>query len=140
MYGNSPRTTSELRKLDKEEISSAEVEEFAKDLKNIHEEVREYIIKMNAQHKTKADVKRRYKEFQVGDEVMVHLRKEYFLVGTYNKLKMKKFGPCKIVKRHDFENSYEVELLAELNILPVSNISNLIEFHEGGNGDEVIDI
>ena len=48
MYGNSPRTASELRKLDKGEISSAEVEEFAKHLKNIHEEVRLNIIKMNA--------------------------------------------------------------------------------------------
>ena len=46
---------------------------------------------------------------------MVHLRKEHFLVGTYNKLKMKKFGPCKIVKRHDFGNTYEVDLPVELN-------------------------
>ena len=47
---------------------------------------------------------------------MVQLRKDHFLVGTYNKLKMKKFGPCKIVKRHDSGNAYEVELVAELNI------------------------
>ena len=40
MYGNSPRIASELRKLDKGEISSAEVEDFAEHLKNIHEEVR----------------------------------------------------------------------------------------------------
>ena len=49
MYGNSPRTASELRKLDKGEISSAEAEEFAEHLKNVHEEVRQHIIKMNAQ-------------------------------------------------------------------------------------------
>ena len=48
VYGNSPRTTSELRKLDKGEISSAEAEEFAKHLKNVHEEVRQHITKMNA--------------------------------------------------------------------------------------------
>ena len=68
---------------------------------------------------------------------MFHLKKEHFLVGTYNKLEMKKFGPCNIVKRHDSRNAYEVEFPTELNILPVFNISNLIEYYEGGDGDEV---
>ena len=71
---------------------------------------------------------------------MVHLRKEHFPVGTYNSLKMKKFGLCKIVKRHDSINAYEVELLVELNISLVFNISDLIEFYEGGDGDEVTNI
>ena len=48
VYKNSPRTTLELRKLDKGEISSAKAEEFAKHLKNIHEKVRKHIITMNA--------------------------------------------------------------------------------------------
>ena len=52
---------------------------------------------------------------------MVHLRKEHFPVGTYNKLKMKKFRPCKIVKRYDSGNAYEVELDVELNISLVFN-------------------
>ena len=82
-------------------------------------------------------MKRRYKEFKIGDEVMVHLRKKYFSMGTYNKLKMKKFGPCKIMKRHDSGNTYEVELLVELNISPVFNILDLTEYYEGGDGDEV---
>ena len=58
-------------------------------------------------------MKRRYKEFQVGDKVMVHLRKEHFPVGTYNKLKIIFFGPCKIVKRNNFGNANEVEFPAE---------------------------
>ena len=68
---------------------------------------------------------------------MVHLQKEQFRVGTYNKLKMKKFGPCKILKKHDSGNAYEVELPSELNISPVFNISDLTEYHEGGVEDEI---
>ena len=47
VYGSSPINAFELRQLDKGEISSAEAEEFSKYLKNIHEEVRKHIIKMN---------------------------------------------------------------------------------------------
>ena len=68
---------------------------------------------------------------------MVHLRKEHFLAGTYNKLKMKKIATYKIVKRHDFGNAYEVELPIELNISLVFNILYLLEYYEEGDGDEV---
>ena len=71
---------------------------------------------------------------------MVHLRKEHFPIDTYNKLKMKKFGPCKIVKRHDYGNAYEVELPNRLDILLVFNILDLIDFYGGGDGAEVADI
>ena len=55
-------------------------------------------------------------------------------------MKSWKFGPCKIVKRHDYGNAYEVELPTELNISPVFNISDLTEFYEGGDSDEVANI
>jgi len=124
--------------LDKGEISSAKEEEFLEHLKNIHEEVRKHIIKMNTQYKAKENVNRRYKKFQIRG--MVHLRKECFQVGTYNKLKMKKLGPCKIVKRYDFRNAYEVEFPIKVNIFPVFNISYLIEYYEGGDRDEVAEV
>lgn len=78
----------------------------------------------------------RYKEFQIVDEVMVHLRNEHFLVRTYNKLKIKKFGSCKILKRQYFGNAYQVKLPYELNIFLVFNISDLTKYYEGDDGDE----
>lgn len=62
---------------------------------------------------------------------MVYLKKEIFLVGTYNKLKMRKFGPCTILRKFDFENAYEVELLETLGISPIFNIANIYKYHEG---------
>lgn len=47
VYENSPRNASELRKLNKGEISSTKAEDFAEYIKSIHEEVRQHLIKMN---------------------------------------------------------------------------------------------
>lgn len=90
-------------------------------------------------YNAKDNEKRKYKEFHILDEVMVDLSKERFQVGAYNKSKMKKFGACKIVQRHDSRNTYEVELPTELNISSVFIISNLTKYHEGGDGDVVIE-
>ena len=38
VYGSSPKNVSELRKINKGEISSAEAQYFTENLKNIHEE------------------------------------------------------------------------------------------------------
>ena len=86
VYESITRNASKLRQLNKGEISSAEAKDFVEHLKNIYEEVRKHIIKMNTQYKAKVDVKMRYKEFQIGDEVMVHFRNDYFPMGRYNNL------------------------------------------------------
>ena len=59
---------------------------------------------------------------------MVFLRKERFRVCTYHKLRSKKLGPCKILRKFG-ENAYKVALPQGLNISPTCSVSDLYAFH-----------
>lgn len=59
--------------------------------------------------------------------MLVYLRKERFPTGTYNKLKYKKIGLCKIVRKCG-ENAYQVDLPEEYDIMPIFNINDLYPY------------
>ena len=65
----------------------------------------------------------------MGDQVLSHLEKERFPRGTYNKLKMKKIGPCKIL-RNFVANAYEIELPKNVGISPIFNVLDLYPYRE----------
>jgi hypothetical protein len=89
--------------------------------------VKERLQHLSQGYKCRADQHRRELQFEVGDLILAHLRKERFPRGTYNKLKMKKIGPCRIIRKFG-ANAYEIELLDGIRISPIFNISDLYPY------------
>ena len=74
-------------------------------------------------------MKREEVNFQVGDLVMAYLTKERFPMGTYNKLKLKRIGPRKILRKFS-TNAYEIELPSVIQISPIFNVSDIYPFND----------
>jgi hypothetical protein len=93
-------------------------------MKELHSQVKERLQNSSQEYKCRVDHHRRQLQFEVGDLVLAHLRKERFPRGTYNKLNMKKIGPCRVLKRFG-ENVYEIELPDGIEISLIFNILDL---------------
>ncbi|CAL2256758.1 unnamed protein product [Prunus armeniaca] len=115
--------------LPKGQKTSIAAGKLAEEVVAIRDEVKQKLEQANAKYKVVADKHRRVKVFQEGNSVMVFLRKERFPVGTYSKLKPKKYGPYKVLKRIN-DNAYVIELPDSMGISNTFNVADLYEFRE----------
>jgi hypothetical protein len=129
MYGMQLRGVSKLRDLEQNEFRSAGVEDFAVEMQELHSKIKERLHNSNQEYKHREDKHWREIMIEVGDLVLAHLVKERFPRGMYNKMKMKKIGPCKILRKFE-ANAYEIGLSDGVGISPIFNVADLYPYRE----------
>jgi hypothetical protein len=116
-----------LRDSEQTATRSASAEDFTEEMKDLRNQVRERLQNSSQEYKRREDQHKRELQFEVGDLILAHLRKERFLRGTYNKLKMNKIWSCKIIKKFG-TNAYEIELPDGIRISLIFKISYLYPY------------
>nr|GEW02486.1 transposon Ty3-I Gag-Pol polyprotein [Tanacetum cinerariifolium] len=83
VYGRNPFTPLDLAPMVGDGSVSAEGGERARQIKELHAQVREQIIKHNLQYQTRANKHRKHVLFKEGDLVWIHLRRAQFPQGRF---------------------------------------------------------
>ncbi|KAI0503632.1 hypothetical protein KFK09_014566 [Dendrobium nobile] len=122
VYTKPPNTVLDLSILPK--CKSQSTANFAEDYADMLSEVRRQIINSNLKYKEAADKHKRQRLFNVGELVMVRLRRERFPPGTYSKLSRRKIGPIPITAKIN-DNAYSVALPAGCNTSPTFNVADI---------------
>ncbi|KAM1788608.1 hypothetical protein ACFX11_038871 [Malus domestica] len=133
VYTATPHHVVDLVKLPRGHELSIAVENIVEDVVAIRDEVKQRLEQTNIKYKEAVDKHRRVKVFKEGDSIMVFLRRERFPVGTYSKLKPRKYGPFKVIKRIN-DNAYVIDLPESMGISNTFNVAYLYTF----NDDEVL--
>jgi hypothetical protein len=124
VYGLLPRAPIDLMPLPSSEKLNFDAKQRAELMLKMHETTKENIECMNAKYKISGDKGRKQLDFEPGDLIWLHLRKERFPDLRKSKLMPRADGPFKVLKKNN-ENAYKLDLPADFRVSPTFNIADL---------------
>jgi len=135
-YGKEPRMGFDIRKKGKNE----KAEEFAREMKERHEEARVALVRSQEEMKRQADRSRKEtEEYRVGDKVLISTKDfSMELMKRATKKLMEKFIGPYVVRKIVSENTVELELPASLRIHLVVNVRRIVKYREQVEGQKKI--
>jgi len=124
-----PRTPLDLTSLPTPTKFSWEAEKRAKEIQDLHAHIRERIEKANAQAMSQANKRKKNVQYQPGDLVWIHLRKERFPQKRKSKLLPRSDGPFEILEKIG-PNAYKVDLPGEYGVSATFNVADLSPYFD----------
>jgi hypothetical protein len=124
VYGLLPRALIDLMPLPSSEKLNFDAKQCAELMLKMHETTKENIKCMNAKYKISGDKGIEQLDFEPGDLVWLHLRKEWFPDLRKSKLMPRADGPFKVLEKIN-ENAYKLDLPADFGVSPTFNIADL---------------
>nr|GEV67049.1 hypothetical protein [Tanacetum cinerariifolium] len=135
VYGRNPFTPLDLAPMVGDGSISAEGDERARQIKELHAQVREQIIKHGLQYQTRANKHRKQVLFEEGDLVWIHLRRARFPQGRFGKLHPRADDPFRILKKIN-DNAYKVELPGHYGVSDTFNVVDLSPYTANADFDD----
>ena len=135
-YGRKPRMGFDIRKKRK----NVKVEEFAREMKDRHEEVKSALVRSQEEMKRQTDKNRKEaEEYRVGDKVLISTKNfPMELIKRVMKKLTEKYIRLYIVKKIMSENTVELELPVSLRIHLVVNVRRIVKYREQVEGQKKI--
>jgi hypothetical protein len=131
VYGKNPLKPMDLSPMSTSTKFSFEASKRVEEIKKLHEEVREKIMRYTQRIEEKVNQKRKKVIFKPGDLVWIHLKKERFPNRRKGKLKPRSDGPFEVIEKIG-DNAYKLKLDDGYEGSCTFNVSDLKPYYQEG--------
>jgi len=129
VYGKNPKVPLDLISIPTPIKFSWEAEKRSKEIQDLHSHIWERLEKSNANAMSQANKHKKNVQYQPGDLVWIHLRKERFPSKRKSKLMPRSDGPFEILEKIG-SNAYEVDLPGEYGVSTTFNVADLSPYYD----------